>query len=130
MQSSPFVKVTFADPQKVLGQIRKYVRETVAKRPEVLRVILFGSYSTDRYAPRSDVDLLWVIKDSRKRFLDRIPDYLPDSLPLAMDVFPYTTAELEKMIAANNPLIRRALLYGQVLFERHELDLFGSERSD
>lgn len=112
------VKVTFADQQRVLEQIRKYVQDTLRKRPEVRKVILFGSYSTDRYTPRSDVDLLCVIDGSSKPFLDRIADYMPDSLPIPVDVFPYTLAELERMIKASNPLIRRALTEGKVLYER------------
>jgi len=119
-RSLPSAKVTFADQHKLLEQIRTYVQSTVRKRPEVRKVVLFGSYATDRYVPGSDVDLLWVIADSQQSLRDRIPQYTPDSMPIPVDVFAYTVAELEKMIRAGNPFIRRAWSEGKVLYEREQ----------
>ena len=58
---------------------------------------LFGSYATDTYGPRSDADLLIVLRDSDIRFRDRIPEFLPADLSVPCDVFPYTAGEIEKL---------------------------------
>ena len=99
------VKVFFADKDKVLRQLKEYVADLKRKRPEVEKVGLFGSYATDTYGPASDVDLLIILQRSEKRFLDRIPDFIPENLSVGCDCFPYTSQEIEKMQKENNPWI-------------------------
>jgi len=107
--SSNSVRVVFADKRKVLRQVRQYARMLKRTRPEVEKVGLFGSYATDTFGPASDVDLLIVLRDSPKHFLDRIPDYLPDSLSVSCDVFPYTTEEMDRMRRQSNQWIDHVL---------------------
>jgi predicted nucleotidyltransferase len=104
-ESSHFVKVVFADKDQVLRQLKDYAAKLKRTRPEVQRVGLFGSYANDTFGPASDVDLLIVLRQSSKRFLDRIPDYLPDNLGVCCDVFPYTEGEIERMQSEGNPWI-------------------------
>ena len=108
-KSSNFVKVVFADKKKVLRQLRDYAKELKQTSPEVEKVGFFGSYATDTFGPASDVDLLIVLRNSSKRFLDRIPDYLPENLSVSCDVFPYTNEEIEKMKQESTPWIRHVL---------------------
>ena len=108
-KSSDFVKVVFADKDKVLHQLKDYAKSLKRARPEVERVGYFGSYANDTYGPASDVDLLIILRQSDKRFLDRIPDFLTDNLSICCDVFPYTSEEIEKMQGQNNPWIRHVL---------------------
>jgi predicted nucleotidyltransferase len=96
-QSSNSVKVVFADKNKVIRQVKEYSRKLKRAFPEVEKVGLFGSYATDVFGPASDVDLLIILRASSKRFLDRIPDYIPDNLTVSCDVFPYTSEEIAKM---------------------------------
>jgi predicted nucleotidyltransferase len=105
-KSSNFVKVAFANKSKVLRQVKDYARKLKRSSPEVEKVGLFGSYATDTFGPASDVDLLIILKRSSKRFLDRIPDYIPDNLSVGCDCFPYTTEEISKMKQDGNPWIR------------------------
>lgn len=70
------------------------------------------SYGGDR-VPGSDVDMLMVLRDSPVSFLERIPQYLPTSVPGGVDLFPYTRAELKQMLAEGNPFVRRALQEGR-----------------
>ena len=44
-----------------------------------------------------------------------IPRYLPQGLPLDVDVFPYTRAEIETALEEGNPFIRQALAEGVLL---------------
>lgn len=108
-KSSNFVKVVFADKGKVMRQLHRFVTELKRTRSEVEMVGLFGSYATDTFGPASDVDLLIILRQSNKRFLDRIPDFFPDNLSICCDVFPYTNEEMERMQAQNNPWIRHIL---------------------
>lgn len=108
-KSSNSVRVVFADKKKVLRQLKDYANELKQTSPEVEKVGLFGSYATDTFGPASDVDLLIILRKSSKRFLDRIPDYLPENLTVSCDVFPYTSEEIEKMKQDGNPWIRHVL---------------------
>ncbi len=108
-KSSNSVKVVFADKNKVLHQLKDYTRKVKRSRPEVEKVGLFGSYANDTFGPASDVDLLIILRQSSKRFLDRIPDYLPENLSVSCDVFPYTNKEIGNMKKDSNPWIRHIL---------------------
>ena len=108
-KSSNSVKVVFADKNKILRQLADYTIKVKQSRPEVEKVGLFGSYATDTFGPASDVDLLIILRQSSKRFLDRIPDYLPENLSVSCDVFPYTNEEIEKMKQEGTPWIRHIL---------------------
>ena len=107
-QSSNSVKVIFADKEKVLRGLKDCAGK-LKSRPEVEKVGLFGSYATDTFGPASDVDLLIILNESSKVFLDRIPDYIPENLDVCCDVFPYTTEEIEKMKEDGNRWIRHVL---------------------
>jgi len=113
-KSSNFVKVVFADKDKVLRQLHRFVTELKQARSEVEMVGLFGSYATDTFGPASDVDLLIILRQSSKRFLDRIPDFIPENLSVGCDVFPYTSEEVEKMKQDGNQWIRHIL--GEVVW--------------
>lgn len=90
----------------------------LAARPEVLAVVLFGSLCEERMGVGSDVDLLVILSDSGRGFLDRIPVYRPDCFPVDMDIFPYTVEE----IRGGQPLARQALAHGKVLWQRVPLE--------
>ena len=103
------MKVVFADKNKVLHQLADYTRKVKLSRPEVEKVGLFGSYATEAFGPASDVDLLIILRQSSKRFIDRIPDYLPEDLSVSCEVFPYTKDEIERMTQEGTPWIRHVL---------------------
>ncbi len=108
-RSSNSVKVVFADKNKILRQLADYTIRVKQSRPEVEKVGLFGSYATETFGPASDVDLLIILRQSSKRFLDRIPDYLPENLSVSCDVFPYTNEEIKRMTQEGMPWIRHIL---------------------
>lgn len=94
------------------------MEELARRRPEIERVLLFGSLATGRAVPGSDADLLIILKDSDCRFLDRIPLYIPDACGIGVDVFPYTQVEVDAMLADGNWFIRRALAEGIEIYAR------------
>ena len=103
------VKVVYADKNRILQQLRDYAVEIQQRRPEVVKIGLFGSYAADTYGPASDVDLLIILRQSSKRFLDRIPDYLPENLSAGCDVFPYTNEEVDRIKQESMPWFRHVL---------------------
>jgi predicted nucleotidyltransferase len=108
-KSSDSVKVFFADKQKVTAELKQYADNLRRRRPEVLKVGFFGSYATDNFGPASDVDLIIILRKSDKRFLDRIPEYMPDNLSVGCDCFAYTTDEVERMQRDDNRWLRHIL---------------------
>ena len=97
VKSSDSVRVVFADKANVLRQLKDYAKSIKRAHSEIERVGYFGSYANDTYGPASDADLLIILRQSDKRFLDRIPDFLPENLSICCDVFPYTSEEIKKM---------------------------------
>ena len=116
--SSPSVKITYFDKVGVRQALADYVTKLIAPRPEVRRVILFGSVARGDAVPGSDVDLLLVLSSADKPFLERMLEYLPDRFPVGVDVFAYTEEEIQSMLSEGNWFIRRALSEGEVLFDR------------
>ena len=77
--------------------VRVWARHIRDRRPEVRRIIWFGSRVNGIPAPGSDVDLCLVLTHSDKPFRERIGDYLPFGFPVGLDLFPYTLAELDRL---------------------------------
>lgn len=74
-----------------------YVARLKAEHSEVERVIWFGSWVKGIPTPGSDVDLCLVLSSSDRPMRDRIPEYLPYGFPVGVDMFPYTSAEFERL---------------------------------
>ena len=80
----------------VEAAVRRWARH-IAQRPEVRRIIWFGSPINGAPTPSSDVDVCVVIAGSRRPVRDRIGDYLPFGFPVSIDLFPYTESELNDL---------------------------------
>ena len=109
--SSPSLVVKSNNQAAVEAAVRRWARRLLASRPEVLRVIWFGSRVHGAPAPGSDVDACVVISRSDRRFRDRIGDYLPFGFPVGIDLFPYTVAELDRL-RDEHPAWYRAIASG------------------
>lgn len=118
-ESSDSVRVFSLDREATVAWIERWARDLAARRPDVRRVVLFGSLARSDHRARSDADLLVELdRSDHPRWFDRIPDLLPSRPPVPVDLFPYTTEEIERMLAAGHSLVRRALREGIVLFAR------------
>lgn len=103
----------FAIPKKPLGlDIRKEeLDKTVGelkKYPQVMAVILFGSYARGKAKPLSDVDLAVIIKDPDKRAEAEISSFSSN----VFDVAPFHRLPLYIQF--------EVLKYGKPLFVRDE----------
>ena len=75
----------------------EYASWLFRSRPEVLEVVVFGSFAEGTYAPGSDLDVFLLLSQSGKDVWDRVPDYLPGAFPVGLDLFPYTRREAEAL---------------------------------
>lgn len=108
-RSRDTVKIKSLDRDKVLRGL-KYVAGGIIKKDQtVIEISLFGSLARGNYTGGSDADILIVLKNDSRRFIDRIPHYLGQFLKadVPVDVFPYTLSELEELGKGKNPFIKR-----------------------
>jgi predicted nucleotidyltransferase len=82
----------------------------------VQKAILFGSLARGDVTIFSDIDLI-IVQETDARFLDRLePFYTQLDLRTDVDILVYTPHELADL-ATWNPLVRRALQEGKVIYE-------------
>ncbi len=107
------VKIFWLDRDYINRQLGAAV-DSLRTDPNVVQIILFGSFAEDRAVPGSDVDILIILKPDSWRFIDRTVTFSDafSYLGIAVDVFPYTVDELD------NPVAEIAMRMGKVLFER------------
>ena len=85
------------------------------------KIILFGSYGTDKMTESSDIDLL-IIKDTHKRFVDRIVELMrlirnQFGFEFPVEPFIYTPKEFRKAMEINSLFTRTLLSKGIILYE-------------
>jgi predicted nucleotidyltransferase len=85
------------DRKQIQQAVADYARRLRQTRPEVRRVIWFGSWVSGLPAPGSDVDLCLILSSADKPPRDRTSDYLPFGFPVGVDLFAYTQAEFESL---------------------------------
>ncbi|HUP65831.1 MAG TPA: nucleotidyltransferase domain-containing protein [Thermoanaerobaculia bacterium] len=84
------------------------------RRPEIEQAIWFGSWVHGTPTPGSDVDICLILASSTKSYRERIDDFAPDGLAIAVEVFPYTRAELESL-ALEQPGWFREIMRGRTI---------------
>lgn len=107
------VKVFWLDTDYIINRLRQKAEQLI-RDTQVHKVVLFGSLAEGRAVPGSDADILIVVEDDSLPMNERIDEYLEffSGIGIGIDVFPYSTGELE------NPLAKKALSKGIVLASR------------
>jgi predicted nucleotidyltransferase len=103
------VRVFWLDSGEALERLGRAASRLVAERPEVARVVLFGSLAEGRAVPGSDADVLILLdRSERARWIDRLLDYQPffEDVELPVEVFCYTREEAERVPLAPHALSR------------------------
>lgn len=110
-ESSHSVRVFWLQQDRLLEDIRKVAEKVGQDNPAVKEIVLFGSLAERRGVPGSDADILVVLWEDDRPFLERVGEWLARFvLDFPVEVFPYTVAEL------GNPMAREALAKGIRLF--------------
>ena len=88
------------------------------RRAELEFIVLFGSMARGDWSRGSDYDvLIGLCGEDGKRLLDRVADF-SSSARIAVDVFPYSRSEWQRMFQDYHPLLLEALEYGVILWDR------------
>ncbi|MFX0202210.1 MAG: nucleotidyltransferase domain-containing protein [Candidatus Hodarchaeota archaeon] len=103
--------------QIIYDQIEKFVNEIVHKF-DPLRVILFGSYASDKTSPDSDVDLLVIMDFKGRSQLQalKIRKEIQRSFPL--DLIVRKPSEINQRLAEGDFFLKEVLKDGKILYER------------
>jgi predicted nucleotidyltransferase len=104
--------------EQMLQNKIKEVVDTIVRRFQPEKIILFGSYAWGTPGPDSDVDLL-IIKDTEntRQTAREIDGYLfPRQFP--MDVIVYTVQQVEKRKEGGDFFINNILSRGRVVYAR------------
>ncbi|MGA7579633.1 MAG: nucleotidyltransferase domain-containing protein [Desulfobaccales bacterium] len=83
------------------------------------RIILFGSYAHGNPTPDSDVDLLVVLPFEGKNLRKSLEILNRTNPRFPIDLLARRPDDTERRYREGDPLIREALDYGKVLYERH-----------
>ncbi|QSQ09180.1 hypothetical protein H0A61_01539 [Koleobacter methoxysyntrophicus] len=109
--------VFYGDKERKLLLEKELKRITeIIKRLDIKKAVLFGSCVKGDIGKNSDIDLL-IIKDTEKRFLDRIDEIIRIIDPkVAVDILVYTPNEIEELLKVNS-FIKEILKEGRVIHE-------------
>ena len=114
-QSLGSVKVFWLKQEELVEEIRSSARRLGQSDENVLKIVLFGSLAERKALPGSDADLLILLKEDERGFMERAAAWQEKfSLGFPIEVFPYTEKELDCPIAV------QAMKSGTVLFDRRK----------
>jgi predicted nucleotidyltransferase len=112
---SKLIAGTVAERRKLLADELERILKILSGM-DVIKVLAFGSFITGRTGLQSDLDLIVVMK-TEERFVDRLQRiYTAINPQVAADILVYTPEEFKEM-SSKNPLIKRAVKEGKVLYE-------------
>ncbi len=116
-KSSGSVTIFWLDRKALLANIREAADTLSRERPEVSKIVLFGSAANGRAVPGSDADVMIVVRDLDVRLLDRPLAYVSyfEGVGVGVELFVYTERELAP---APPGIARTALKTGLTLFSR------------
>lgn len=96
-------------------EIELLVRQ-IKKKYHPKKIILFGSVAKGKFRKDSDIDML-IIKNTRRRFIDRISDVLLCcQYNLPFEPLVYTPKEINKSLKMGDFFIEDILKKGKVLY--------------
>ncbi|MDI6825153.1 MAG: nucleotidyltransferase domain-containing protein [Bacillota bacterium] len=109
-------------------ELERELRRIVSRCRELgyRKVILFGSLARGEVGPWSDIDLI-LVRDTDKRFLDRLDEFYRQVLPkTAVDVLIYTPEEFAELFRSRR-FVQQAVLEGVVLVDQEGVAGGGGE---
>ena len=109
------MKVFWLRQEELVEEIRNSALRFGQSDDNVLKIVLFGSLAERNAVPGSDADVLILLKEDERRFMERVAAWQEKfSLGFPIEVFPYTEKELACPIAVE------AMKTGTVLFQRRQ----------
>ena len=97
-------RIRYADPELIRKAVQEYARDLRSRHEGIRSIRWFGSWVKGTAGVGSDVDLCVIVDRSDKSRRDRMPDFLPRSFPVGIDLFVYTVAEWATLRAEHSTL--------------------------
>ena len=103
-----------SDREALLREELERISAILADRPDIVRVVVFGSVARGRVHRLSDLDLI-IVQRTSKRFLERLDEMYRLLLPrVACDILVYSPEEFERL-QKENRFVARAVREGRVI---------------
>ncbi len=93
MRSLSSSVLRWPDARTVIDALHAWAEWVRRERPEARALGYFGSYATGRWGVGSDLDVIAVVDNSAKSFVERAAEWDTSSLPVPADLLVYTHAE-------------------------------------
>lgn len=100
-------------PQKAIDQ----VVERIVEKFKPQKIILFGSYARGNPRPESDVDLLVIMNNKRKKNDQSLEIRRHLGVMFGLDLLVYTSKRLKERVDMGDWFLRDVLREGKVLYE-------------
>ncbi len=95
------------------------IAKEIANRFNPEKIVLFGSYASNRENPDSDVDFLIVMESDLPHYQRSVPLQLMfRPMPCAVDFLIFTPEEVNNWNGIPNHIITEALKNGKIIYER------------
>lgn len=85
------------DARTVDEAVRRWARQSVAGKPEVIRLGYFGSYARGDWGVGSDLDLVIIVERADEPFERRALRWDVSELPVPAEVVVYTAQEWDSL---------------------------------
>ncbi len=97
------------DYRAVMASLRETARE-LKKSPQTEKIYLFGSFARGSHTPFSDVDILVVVKNTDRPFLERKEQYAGSfAVPFDVNILVYTRREMDRLQKENSKFLENVL---------------------
>jgi len=87
------------DKSAVMAALKRCVGDLASRSPDLLRVGCYGSYARGDWGVGSDLDLVFIVTDAARPYLDRPLDWDLSMLPVPVDLRVYTAEEWADVVA-------------------------------
>lgn len=111
------VKIVSVDYDALIKTLKRSTYAIKEKDPLVIKIFLFGSFTKGNFTPESDIDILIILKQTDRPFLQRRDQYFDffKDIPFDCNILAYTEAEIKKMVQDNNLFIKNIIEEGLAL---------------
>lgn len=105
------VKILSVDYDSLFSALKKISHKIKTNRKDISKLLLFGSFFYGDYTPESDIDILIIVKNSTKNFIERGDEFAPyfKGIPFDVNLLVYTEEEIKKMLREGNGFIKGVL---------------------
>ena len=85
---------------------RAWAERQASAREGVVAIGYFGSYARRAYGPGSDLDLVAIVSESERPFIERASEWDLDGIPVPADLLVYTVEEWRRLQAEGGRFAR------------------------